>query len=542
MSIGTRKVLHASGDIPEDQDSDLISHEFGAKRLVRGEEVLTHDHWYDGLVRLFYWYPPKMPRKEKFFVLKLDIIILFYICLSYFTKSLDKANLQKAYNSGFKELFKHDDLAYANSLYTAGYVVSMCFGTMLVTRKWAKFMLPVLETVWGVLTFCEAAVTTASQMFALRFLIGMAEGPIFPSIAYILGSWYKRDELYRRIMAFSVSSSIGGLISGPLQTAANNRLAGKGGISGWQWGFIIDGVFTVPVALLGFFIFPGTLEQSTKSWWLSKEDHELADTRMAVSGVRPSHKFSWNIIKRIFFRWHVHYFTAYWVMLDVTAQPGQSSFDLWLLDQHERHYGLSSYKGQPESSAHDYSTSDVNNYPSIQSAVGIVVQFIFAGLADTYPDYIFSTITQALFVVSFSSLAAWNIPDGFRWFCYLVMSLSGVNQAIVTAQINRACRRDAEERAFVLAFTDAFSHVMYIWTNIVFYPTSKAPGFHLGFIMSDVAAIIMLLLPIFLWLGRRYDETKYVRDVEADESDLPAELQFNGNDKDLEVIATEELK
>lgn len=534
---------HAASDLNvESSIEDIRSYDFDVDKIVQNEEVLSHNHWYDGIVRLFYWYPAKMPRREKLFLFKLDFIILLYICVSYFTKSLDQANLQKAYNSGFKDIFKHDDLAYANSLYTAGYIVSMCLGTMIVTRPWAKFLLPTLEAVWGILTFCEAAVSTSKQMFALRFLIGLAEGPIFPSIAYTLGSWYKRDELYRRIMAFSISSSIGGLISGPLQTAANNNLAGIGGLSGWKWGFIIDGVFTIPVALIGFLVFPGTLEQSKKSWWITNEDYQLASSRMYASGVVQSKKPSWKILKSIFTRWHVHYFTAYWVMLDVTAQPGQNAFDLWLLDQHERYYGLRSYKDNPDTSAHGYTTSDVNNYPSIQSAVGIVVQFIFAGLADTYPDYIFSTVTQCLFVISFSSLAAWNIPDGFRWFCYLAMSLSGVNQAIVTAQINRACRRDAEERAFVLAFTDAFSHIMYIWTNIVFYPTSKAPRFHLGFIMSDVAAIIMLLLPIFLWFGRKYDQKKYIAEAKANEPTQSIKSQASEKVMGTESIVIEEVK
>lgn len=487
--------------------------EYEIQQAVENEELSTYNHWYDGFVRLFYWYPSDMSRDEKKLLFKMDCIILLYICTSYFTKTLDKSNIQKAYNSGFNNIFKGDDLAYAKSLYSAGYIVSMCFGTMFVTRRWAKYMLPILETVWGVLTFCEAAATTSSQMFALRFLVGLAEGPIFPSIAYTLGSWYKRDEIYRRVMAFSISSSVGGLISGPLQTAANTRLAGVGGLSGWKWGFIIDGIFTVPVALIGFFIFPGTLDQSSKSWWLSKADIELATSRMVSAGVRSYSKLSWNLVKRVFLRWHVHYFTAFWVLLNVVALPDGTGFDLWLLDQRQRHFGLNKYKGHPDPSAHAYTTGEVNNYPSIQSAVGIVAQIFFAGLSDTFPDYIFSTITQLLFIISYSSLAAWNIVDGFRWFCFLVISLDGVNQAIVTAQINRACRRDAEERAFVLGFSDAVSQAMNIWTNIVFYPTTKAPRFHLGYIISDVGAVLMLLLPIFLFLGRRWDQKQYMDDA-----------------------------
>lgn len=477
------------------------------------EETIRLDHWYDGFKRLFIWYPSYLPKHEKTLLLKLDFIILVYICASYFTKSLDKSNITNAYVTGMKEEinFGGDDLAYAKSLYSAGYIVSMCCGMLFVTRPWARFMLPILETIWGVLTFCQAAAKTPSQMFALRFLVGLAEGPIFPSIVYTLGSWYKRDEIYRRVMVFSISSSLGGMFSGFLQSAAYEHLSGKGGLSGWKWGFIIDGIFTVPIALVGFVFFPGTCEQSTSVWWLTSADHDLAKKRMQESGVKEPTKLSFDLVKRVFFRWHVHYFTAFWTLLNVVALPDGTGFPLWLKSK------------SPEV----YTISQVNNYPSIQSAVSVVAQFVLAGLSDSFSIYPFLTITQCLFIISYSSLAAWNIPDGYRWFCFMIIGFDTVNQAIVSGQINRACRRDAEERAFVLGFSDAVSQAMNIWTNIVFYPTVDAPQFHLGYIISTVAAIIMLFMPILSWYGERWDERHYA----AHDAALVDRIHENNADK-----------
>lgn len=266
----------------------------------KAEEVRANN-WYDGFVRLFVWYPGFLPRAEKLFLFKLDVILLLYVCASYFTKALDKSNITKAFNANMdKDIgFYGNDLSYAKSLYSAGYIVSMGLGTLLVTRPRARLMLPILETIWGVLTFCQAACTTPSQIFALRFLVGLAEGPIFPSVVYTIGSWYKRDEVYRRIMAFSISSSLGGMFSGFLQSAAYTNLDGKGGLSGWKWGFIIDGIFTVPIALLGFFFYPGSLDQAQRVWWLKKTEFRLAQRRMIESGVKPATKLSWSITRRV---------------------------------------------------------------------------------------------------------------------------------------------------------------------------------------------------------------------------------------------------
>jgi MFS transporter, ACS family, pantothenate transporter len=44
-----------------------------------------------------HWYPKDMPSFEKRLVLKLDLMILVYGCLCFFTKYLDQASLTNAY-------------------------------------------------------------------------------------------------------------------------------------------------------------------------------------------------------------------------------------------------------------------------------------------------------------------------------------------------------------------------------------------------------------------------------------------------------------
>lgn len=43
------------------------------------------------------WYPADMPSREKSLVLKLDLMILIYGCLCFFTKYLSQASLTNAY-------------------------------------------------------------------------------------------------------------------------------------------------------------------------------------------------------------------------------------------------------------------------------------------------------------------------------------------------------------------------------------------------------------------------------------------------------------
>lgn len=478
-------------------------------------------HWYDGFVRIVKWYPSSLPKEEKKLLFKIDTIILTYICCSYFTKSLDKSNITNAYVTGMREAigFDGNNLSYAKSIYSAGYIVSMCFGTLFVTRSWARLMLPILELIWGVLTFCEAAAKNPSQMLALRFLIGLTEGPVFPSVVFILGSWYKRDELFRRVTTFSISSGLGSMFSGYLQSAAYANLDGKYGLQGWQWGFIIDGIVTVPIALYGLIMFPGTPSQVNNIFWMKKQELELAFGRMEKSGVAKPEKLTWKVPVKVFTNKWVHFFATFWVLLNVVALPEGQGFQLWLDDN------------SPER----FTQAQVNNYPTIQNAIGIVAQIICGGLSDTFSFYPFLAFVQVTYIVCYSSLAAWNIADGWRWVCFMIIGFDGVDQAIISGWINRTCRKNANERSIVLAYSDAVSQAINIWTNIVFFPTDHAPRFQRGYIAATVGAFLMLLLP---YLGKW---------MEGEEEREDAPISAGNNDdsnnigeKEEEIIETTE--
>jgi hypothetical protein len=99
------------------------------------------------------------------------------------------------------------------------------------------------------------------------------------------------------------------MFGGYMQAAAYTNLNGVGGMAGWRWLFIIDGIFSLPIALLGYFIFPG-LPASGKPWWLTADQYQLAKKRMNEEGMEDSVKFSKTkikaMLKRLFTNWHFY--------------------------------------------------------------------------------------------------------------------------------------------------------------------------------------------------------------------------------------------
>jgi hypothetical protein len=72
-----------------------------------------------------------------------------------------------------------------------------------------------------------------------------------------------------------------------------------------RWVFIIDGVISLPIALAGYFFFPG-IPTSPRIWWLKEEEQKLAQARMQEDGVKKSRKISKDMLKRVFKRWHFY--------------------------------------------------------------------------------------------------------------------------------------------------------------------------------------------------------------------------------------------
>lgn len=80
----------------------------------------------------------------------------------------------------------------------------------------------------------KAIILFWSLIFQLSLVVGLAESTFYPGMQYIIGSWYRKDELAKRSCIFHTSSGIASMFSGYLMDAVY-RLGGRGGFKGWQW-------------------------------------------------------------------------------------------------------------------------------------------------------------------------------------------------------------------------------------------------------------------------------------------------------------------
>ncbi|EXJ70701.1 uncharacterized protein A1O5_05691 [Cladophialophora psammophila CBS 110553] len=428
--------------------------------------------------------------EERRFLFKLDAAVLTFATLGYFIKYLDQININNAFVSGMKEdlgLYKNQ-LNYMQTCWTVGYVIGEVPSNMILTRVRPSLWIPLMEVIWSILTFCVAKCNSASSIYALRFLIGLAEATFYPGMQYVIGSWYRRDELAKRSCIFHTSSAIGSMFSGYLM-AGVYHLGDKGGLKGWQWLFVVDGIISLPIALSGFFLLPDVPE-ITRAWYFSPAEREYAQKRMKLEGRAQRAPYTKAKFKKIFTSWKIYLLaTLYMTFNNAGAGVSQPTFAQYLKD----------------STHPKYTISQINTYPTTTYAVQIVSTLIYAWTSDSvfrgarWPPIVFGGVVS---IVCYASLAAWDIPVGWHWASYILAGCGGGLSGLCMAWAHEICTDDNEERAIVVGTMNELAYVFQAWLPLVVWQQIDAPRYHKGFVTSaclSAGMIVSALVIRVLW-------------------------------------------
>lgn len=145
--------------------------------------------------------------------------------------------------------------------------------------------------------------------------LGLTEAGFFPAANYLLTTWYCRFEIQTRIAVFYSAASLAGAFSGLLAFAIA-KMDGVGGLEGWRWIFILEGILTVLIAVT----LPWTLPDSPETAsFLAQEEKDIIRQRLeqdsgtAEGTVQTNEKFQWKYLRAALSEWRLYLGTiAYW--------------------------------------------------------------------------------------------------------------------------------------------------------------------------------------------------------------------------------------
>ena len=108
---------------------------------------------------------------------------------------------------------------------------------------------------WSIVSTCDGATQNFAGLLACRFLLGLIEAGSAPGVLYHLSFWYPAERLPLRLAFLYGVSQLSGSFSGLLAFAVS-FLNGKGGLAGWRYLFILEGIPAILCGLCSFHVLP----------------------------------------------------------------------------------------------------------------------------------------------------------------------------------------------------------------------------------------------------------------------------------------------
>ncbi|RAL08782.1 vitamin H transporter [Aspergillus homomorphus CBS 101889] len=228
--------------------------DFSEEKVI--DKVLSHEVSHDndeGVEIIKNWDDKEEARVRR----KIDFILLPVLGLAFFGLQVDRGNISAALTSTITEdlHINTNQINVGTQLLSAGIVVSEIPSNIILQRVGPQVWLSAQLVAWGLVGVFQAFVKSYPAFLVTRLLLGLLEGGFIPGALYYLSQWYKRPEISFRTTLFFYGQMFAGATSS-LISAGLLKLAGRCGLAGWQWIFLIEGLITIFAAILFILFIP----------------------------------------------------------------------------------------------------------------------------------------------------------------------------------------------------------------------------------------------------------------------------------------------
>lgn len=195
--------------------------------------------------------------RTKALLKKLDWNLVPFLALLYLLSFLDRTNIGNARLVGLEADLGMDPntLQYnvALAVFFPWYVAAEIPSNLMMKKTRPSLWITIIMVAWGVCMTLMGLVTNYTGLLIARMALGIAEGGLFPGVTFYITMWYRRHECgFRMALFFSAATAAGAF--GGLLARGISEMDGIGGKPGWAWIFILEGLLTVVVAFVAYWI------------------------------------------------------------------------------------------------------------------------------------------------------------------------------------------------------------------------------------------------------------------------------------------------
>ncbi|MGO4814541.1 MFS transporter [Cupriavidus sp. 2MCAB6] len=217
------------------------------------------------------------------------LIVMPAVFLMYMISFFDRVNIGMALPHITKELALNEIQAgWLGGSFAWGYLATQLLAGYLALKFGSRKLIGVCLVLFGGISILTGFARSFEELLAIRFALGLAEGPIYAASSMLLTQWFVKSERGRAFGIWNLSVAAGGFLAGPISAAVLAH-------HDWRMMMVIEGLPAWIFCLVWFYSIPKSL-QSAK--WLAEGDRLSIERELAAE--QASHKdnntSSWIVV------------------------------------------------------------------------------------------------------------------------------------------------------------------------------------------------------------------------------------------------------
>ncbi|KAK3323338.1 major facilitator superfamily domain-containing protein [Cercophora scortea] len=235
--------------------------------------------------------------EEKKLLRRMDWHLIPLLAVMYMVKTVDFTNVANArvmdrgtpQNILTELAISSDAYNFVTTAYYIPYIIAETPSNLLVKYCKPSVWQARIMISWGIVLCCHAAVTNAGGLYAVRALLGLFEAGLWPGILLQMCYWYRPDELAPRIVWVTILGNFSAVVSGLLAFGFNG--VNTGGLSGWKWLILTEGIFTIFLGVFIYFYLPDFPDDAS---WMTDREKAFVKARLPINSPRDGEDdFNW---------------------------------------------------------------------------------------------------------------------------------------------------------------------------------------------------------------------------------------------------------
>lgn len=218
---------------------------------------------------------------------KVSMRLVPFVALMFFINFLDRTAISFAGPNGMTAdlALTAAQFGFAAGIFFVGYILLEIPSNLALHKFGARRWMARIMVTWGIVALLFTWVSSATELYWLRFALGVAEAGFFPGAILYLSTWVPAKHRTHVLALFYLAQPLTIVVGAPL-AALLIEAHGLFGLAGWRIMFFGVAVPAIVVGLMAWFFLA---DKPSDAKWLTPEEQQWLTQELAKEDQSKAH-------------------------------------------------------------------------------------------------------------------------------------------------------------------------------------------------------------------------------------------------------------